>query len=171
MHTPTLSRWRIVCIALLAATALSGCSSKKKPAEPLPAKLDLATVVAPDVNPDVDGRPSPLLVRVYALRAKDGFSSADFFALFERDEQVLAGDLAKREEFILQPGQTQTLPREYAPDITHIGVMAAYRDVERSTWRGLIALPPGADGVLAISAGANAIALSLEASGKAKKKD
>ncbi|WP_420466536.1 type VI secretion system lipoprotein TssJ [Panacagrimonas sp.] len=162
MNLPRLRAFALIAVAVL---VLSACGARK-PDEPQPARLDLAILAGADINPDADGRPSPLLIRLYALRAKDGFAAADFFSLFEKDEQMLAADLAKREEFILQPGQTLTLPREYAPDVTFVGVMAAYRDVERSTWRGLLAVPPGANGVLAVSAGANSIELSLEASGK-----
>ena len=163
IRLPTL-RLHVACIAVLAVAGLSGCFGGDKPSEPMPARLDVATIADAQMNPDLDGRPSPLLIRLYALRAKDSFEAADFFALYDKDEQVLGGDLVRREEFILQPGQTQVLPREYAPDIGFIAVMAAYRDVERSTWRSLIPLPAGATGVLAINAGASAITLSHETS-------
>lgn len=146
----------------LCVVAIAGCFAKKPPAEPKPAALDVATVASADLNPDSTGRASPLVLRIYALKALTEFDKADFFALYEKDEQILAADLVKRDEMILKPGETVTLKREFAPDAKFIAVMGAYRDVERSTWRATLPLPPGASGTLAISAGAKAVSLALE---------
>lgn len=152
----------------LAAALLAGCFGKKPPEPPKPAKLDLVTLAGKDLNPDPSGRPSPLVVRLYALRSLTEFEKADFFALYEKDEQLLAADLVKREEFILKPGETLTLPREYPPDVQAVAVMGAFRNVERSTWRATAALPPNASGVLTLKADANAVSLAIEADKKNK---
>lgn len=146
----------------LCATLLAGCFGKKPPEAPKPAVLDVATVASANLNPDGEGRASPLVVRIYALRALAEFDKADFFALYEKDEQVLAADLVKRDELILKPGETMTLQREFAPDVKFIAVTGAYRDVERSTWRATLPLPPGAKGTIAIKADAKAVSLALE---------
>lgn len=148
---------------LLSATVLAGCFGKKPPAAPQPAKLDLALVTTPTLNPDSTGRASPLVVRIYALRSITEFEKADFFSLYEKDEQILAADLVKREELILKPGDTVTQPREFAPDVQFIAVLAAFRDVERSTWRASTPVPAGAKGALAIKADAKSVSVSIEA--------
>lgn len=147
---------------VLGAALLAGCFGKKPPEPPKPAKLELAVVASPDLNPDASGRASPLVIRLYALRSLTEFEKADFFALYEKDEQILAADLSKREELVLKPGQTLTQPREYAPDVQFIAVLAAYRDVERSTWRASTAVAPAATGVLAINAGQKAVSVAIE---------
>ncbi len=147
---------------VLGAALLSGCFSKKPPEPPKPAKLELAVVAATDLNPDATGRASPLVVRIYALRSLTEFEKADFFALYEKDEQILAADLAKREEFVLKPGETITQPREYTPDVQFIAVMGAYRDVERSTWRASTKIAEGANGVLSLRADQKALSVSIE---------
>lgn len=162
-RTKSISLWLGL---LLGAMLLAGCFGKKPPEPPKPAKLELAVVAAPDLNPDATGRSSPLVVRIYALRSLTEFEKADFFALYEKDEQILAADLAKREEIVLKPGQTITQPREYAPDVQFIAVMAAYRDVERSTWRATTKIAPGANGVLSIKAGQKGVSVAVEAAEK-----
>lgn len=147
----------VLCLFLL-----SGCFGKKPPAPPQAADLDMATVASADLNPDSTGRASPLVLRIYALRSLAEFDKADFFALYEKDEQILAADLVKRDELVLKPGQTTTLKREFAPDVQFIAVVGAYRDVERSTWRATLPLPPGSKGTLAIKADAKAVSLTLE---------
>lgn len=147
---------------VLGAVLMAGCFGKKPPAPPKPAVLDVATVASSNLNPDSDGRASPLVVRIYALRALAEFERSDFFSLYEKDEQILAADLVKRDEMILKPGETITLKREFAPDVQFIAIVGAYRDVERSTWRATLALPPGATGTLAIKADAKGVSLALE---------
>lgn len=152
-------RWLFLA---LCATVLAGCSGKKPPEAPKPVVLDVATVASAGLNPDSEGRPSPLVVRIYALRALAEFEKADFFALYEKDEQILAADLVKRDELILKPGLTTMFQREFPPEVKFVAVMGAYRDVERSSWRATLPLPPGAKGTIAINAEANAVSLTLE---------
>lgn len=149
----------------LCAVLLSGCFAKK-PKAPEPAKLELAAIAAATLNPDGSGRASPLVVRVYALRSLAEFEKADFFSLYEKDEQILAADLVKREELVLKPGETITQPREFSPDVQFVAVMAAFRDVERSTWRASAAIPPGIKGVLTLKADAKTVTLAIEAAEK-----
>jgi type VI secretion system protein VasD len=166
----SMARWLVL---VLAGLLLAGCFGKKPPAmpeTPKPAKLDLIVNASADLNPDATGRPSPLVVRLYALRQMTEFEKADFFALFEKDEQVLAAALAKREEIILKPGDSLMQPREYPPDVQFIAVMAAYRDVERSAWRASSPIAPGSTGVITLKAGAKGVTLTVEESAKDDKK-
>lgn len=167
----TTTRWLglVLCTVLMV-----GCFGKKPPPvpePPKPSKLELSAVASADLNPDASGRASPLVVRIYALRSLAEFEKADFFALYEKDEQVLAADLAKRDEFVLKPGESVLQPREYPPDVRFIAVMGAYRNVEKSTWRATAKLPEGASGVVRIEAGQKAVAIFVEAEAAPKKKD
>ena len=73
-----------------------GCGSS-------PPLLRGAITVDSNVNPDRAGRPSPIVVRIYELKATAAFSGADFFALFDNEQATLSGELVGREEFELQP--------------------------------------------------------------------
>lgn len=148
--------------AAFLALALAGCASKPK--QPQPANLALSAVAAADLNPDDTGRPSPLVLRVYALRSLAEFDKADFFALYDRDEQVLAADLVKRDEIIIQPGRTVTLEREFTPDVKFVAVLGAFRDVTRAKWRASAEIPAGAQGVLIVKADASSVSVAIESS-------
>ena len=158
----------VACFGVL----LSGCFNKKKPEEapPKPAVLDIVTMSGKDLNPDASGRASPLVVRIYALRSIAEFSKADFFALYEKDEQILAADLVKRDEIVLKPGETTTIPREFPVDVQFVAVMGAFRDVERSTWRASTPVTPGAKGVLTLKADMRSLSLAVEEAKEEKKK-
>lgn len=103
-----------------------------------PEKTDTArmTITAQSgVNPDANGRPSPIVVRVYQLKASDKFASVDFFALFDDDQKELGADLLGREEVELAPGEKKELQFAVKRDAKFVGVMAAYRDIRNSRWR------------------------------------
>lgn len=137
--------------ALLAALlVLAACSSAPKPAKPtlLSATLQAGSAV----NPDLRKRASPIVIRVYELKSAAAFDGADFVSLYERDQATLAAEMGSREEFILQPGETRTWAKTAAIDTKFIGVMAAFRDIERARWKALVAVKPNIDNRITIRA-------------------
>lgn len=122
-------------VLLLAACA----SSDPKPHEPL--RLDLTVSAATAVNPDDQGRPAPIVVRVYELKTDNAFKAADYFSLQDKDKTVLADDLVKRDEFQLRPGEHQTIRRVADANTTTLGVLAEYRDLPHAVWRAVYPLP------------------------------
>jgi type VI secretion system protein VasD len=121
----------------LPALLLASCASVKPPTV-----VQLAIDVDAGVNPDSRGRASPLMVRYFELRSLAAFDGADFFSLFERDKETLGAELVAREEFQLQPKEQRKLERTLQPDTRYVGVVAAYRDLERATWRAAVAVTP-----------------------------
>lgn len=90
------------------AFSANGCGGDKPPPPPPPpTRVEAKIVAAKDLNPDMRGIPAPLFLRVYTLRAETAFASADFFQLHENDTAILGGDLIKRSELVLRPGETQ----------------------------------------------------------------
>jgi type VI secretion system protein VasD len=90
------------------------------------------------VNPDINGRPSPIVARIYELKSLSVFNNADFFNLFEQDVALLGDELLMRDELHFQPGETKPFERELQPDTRYLGVIGAYRDIENATWRRAI---------------------------------
>ena len=124
----------------VAAGLLAACGSKPPPEPPKPIEIAGRFEATATLNPSVSNRPSPLLVRVYELRSPTVFNRADFMALYQSDNATLAADLVAREETMLQPGESRAFTRTLAADTRYIGVVAAYRELERSTWRAVVAV-------------------------------
>jgi type VI secretion system protein VasD len=122
---------------LLAVAVMAACKS----GPPKPAQIRLTLQAAKDVNPDANNQPSPVVVRVFQLKVSDAFNSAEFFALYDDDQKLLAQDLIKREEFLVRPGDNVTVPIEVAGEAKFIGVTAAFRDYRQSQWRVVVASP------------------------------
>lgn len=107
----------------------------------MPRALEITFKADPALNPDSGNRPAPVVVRVYTLRATVAFQSADFFALYDKDQAILADDLVSREELQIRPGEVIPLRRELKPEMRFIATVAAFRDLERSGWRAVLRLP------------------------------
>jgi type VI secretion system protein VasD len=122
----------------LAVALLLACANK-----PVVTPVSLTLAAGADVNPDARGRASPLTVRVYALKSPAAFEAADFFSLYEKDAATLGAEMALREEALLRPGETKKLELTLPADAKALGVIAAYRDLERARWREVRALEVG----------------------------
>ena len=128
---------RFACAALL--LGLVACASPPKP--PPPTIIQVSLDAQANVNPDARGRPSPVVVRFYELKTPANFNAADFFSLFDRDKETLAADMLTRDEFQLMPGDKKQFQRPTQPDTRFVGVVAAFRDLERAQWRVISAVP------------------------------
>lgn len=130
------ARWATL-VALLPGLLLTGCASSP----PKAAKARMTVVAAADANPAADGRPSPVVLRIYQLKEDAKFTNADFFALFDNDQQALGGDLLAREEVELTPGERRELEFVVAGEAKYLGAMAAYRDIRNAQWRAVQPAP------------------------------
>jgi type VI secretion system protein VasD len=135
---------RLHGVAALALAALvAGCGSVAIPfTKPDPTEIDALLVAATTVNPDSRKRPSPVVVRVYELKARTQFDAADFISLFERDKDVLGSELVMRDEFVLRPGDTRPLARQPQPETKYLAVLVGFRDMEKSRSRAVAAIEP-----------------------------
>ena len=108
-----------------------------------PTPIELTLVGGPELNPNGQGRASPVVVRIFELAATQAFESAQFQGLFEHPADVLKQDLVAQEELVLRPGEIQERNRSSQPQVQALGVMAAFRDVEHAVWHLTVPLRPG----------------------------
>ncbi|HYE34285.1 type VI secretion system lipoprotein TssJ [Methylocaldum sp.] len=139
---------------------LAGCAADEpKPTPPPPTVLQLRIEAQPDINLDGEGRPSPLLLRVYQLRELAAFNGADFFELYQNEKSVLGADLAGKEEFILRPGEKRELSFEAKPDAKAVGIFAAYRNLDSAQWRTSAEIPPNKTSIVKLRVTTNRVDL------------
>lgn len=111
---------------------LTGCPGST------PATLKADVSASLQVNPDNKGRASPITVRIYELKSRAAFESADFFSLWDRDREVLGADLVARDEIPLRPGDKPQIERKLKPETQFFAVVAGFRDIERAKWRDIV---------------------------------
>jgi type VI secretion system protein VasD len=103
-----------------------------------PTKVELLIDAAADINPDAAGRFSPVQLRVYEMKDANAFQSADFFGIYEMEQQALGPDILRKEEMMLRPGQQITIMLEPQADMHFLGAFAAFRDLAAAQWRGAV---------------------------------
>ncbi|WP_053183123.1 type VI secretion system lipoprotein TssJ [Pseudomonas kilonensis] len=121
-------------LAALAMTLLLGGCTTLSPFSTM-TKLNLTLTASDQLNPDLNGRPSPVVVRLFELRHPVAFENSDFFSLYERARETLAPDLVSSEELELRPGETVELRLGITGDGRYVGILAAYRDLPHARWR------------------------------------
>ncbi|MCQ4249163.1 type VI secretion system lipoprotein TssJ [Pseudomonas stutzeri] len=130
---------RFLPAALIAALAVLGGCSALSPNSDL-TKLDLSLQGSDRLNPDLNDRPSPIVIRLLELKHPVAFENADFFSLYQRPKEALSPDLVIQEELELRPGEQRDLKLFVQEGSRYVGVLAAYRDLPESGWRFVIPL-------------------------------
>ena len=149
----TLLVWLLAAFVTEACGVLSKVPPPTAPVAPPPititapvaakVKTAMALSAGGDVNPDRNQRPSPVLVRVYQLRADAAFNDSRFEPLYDDDKKVLADAFVTRDEFTLAPGDKRVIDVVLADETRFIGVIAAFRDIAASdtVWRAVVPAP------------------------------
>lgn len=126
--------------ALTTLALLAGCSMLSPYSHVT--KLNLKLTASDQLNPDLNGRPSPIVVRLFELKHPVAFENADFFSLYERAKESLAPDMVATEELELRPGETVELKLSVEEGSRYVGVLAAYRDLPDTKWRYTLQVAP-----------------------------
>jgi len=125
-----------VALPLLLLLQLQACGGAPKLPDTTPDTTLAAKLVASDDLNSGGGQPArPVVVRLYELKTAGAFSSADFYSLYEREAETLGSDLIGREEISLAPGQRHRIDKVISPETAFLGVVAAFRDIDRAEWR------------------------------------
>jgi len=121
---------KVTGLLLIISGLLSGCQSVKE-------VLDLDTaakfhiIAAENINPDTDGRPSPVVLHVFKLTDDRQFRRQDFLGLYENAEanlgKELVGSVVLKE---ITPGEEREEVVKLTPDVTYLGIMAEFNRYE-----------------------------------------
>jgi len=115
---------------------LFGCASTPKQRS-----LDGGIYTSSDLNPDSNGRPSPVVLRIYQLGSRDSFANADFFTLYDDAEAVLSKDLISVEERELLPGAHYEYDLVLEPKTEYVGIIVAYKEIDTAKWNAIAQVP------------------------------
>ncbi len=121
-----------VFLGIMLCGVISGCASWV--ASDI-TKLDIRLTASGDLNPDISGRPSPLVVRLYEIKAPSVFENADFYSLYDYGKETLGPDFVAMEELTLKPGEQLNMKLALQQDTNYIAILGAYRDMNKANWR------------------------------------
>ncbi len=103
-------------------------------------KLGMQIAAAADVNPDMQGRPSPIILHIMELNSTEQFNRLDYMGLTQPSGAGLGAELLGKNQLVLQPGEAKSQPMELNPMTTAIGLVAGYRDIDNAAWRTSISV-------------------------------
>lgn len=132
---------RLLIISILMATTmllLSSCGGAPKREN-----VGLQISATADVNPDLQGRPSPIILHVLELNSEEQFNRLDYMSLTQSSGAALGPDLLGKTQLVLSPGDNRQMPLELNPQTTFIGLVAGYRDIDNASWRTSIPITQG----------------------------
>jgi type VI secretion system protein VasD len=148
---------------LIPSIVIGGCGKAppKVAPPPRPVEAHLTMSAAADLNPDAAGRPSPVVLRLYQLKGDAAFAGADFFGLFDDEQQALGAELISRAEFILAPSEQRTVDLAVDGDARFVGALAAFRDIRNAQWRVLVPTWPEGARQLTVTVGRAGIVATI----------
>jgi type VI secretion system protein VasD len=125
----------VVFISLL----LSACMSTSEN------KVDFSYVISAssDINPDIQGKASSVIVRVYQLSNKINFENATYDALFESEHNALGTEFITLNEYLVDPDTKKEIDLKISENAKYIGVVVGYRSIDMVTWRTVMVVPEG----------------------------
>jgi len=112
------------------AIGLTACGGAPKKHD-----LEVRISASTDVNPNIDSRPSPVILHVFELASIDGFYSLEYSDLTQNEAAKLGGDKISKTQIILTPGDFKEISLQLDERVSYLGFVAGYRDIEHSKWR------------------------------------
>jgi type VI secretion system protein VasD len=143
---------------LAISSGLSGCALFGM--GPDPTELEVTIEASANLNPNAEGRPSPIVIRFYELSSVDVFETSDFFTLYDNEMATLGKFIQFRDEMNIKPGDRKSFELEAKPETRYVGIIAAYRDLDNARWRGILKVEPHEKTKMIIHLGSLAVSIT-----------
>lgn len=131
-----LSKYILVAFTVI---FLSACAMTREMMD-LNTDINLEFFVSSTVNPDSDGRSSPIVVNLLYLRDNRQFEQEDFIALLESPKDRLGKDLietVRLKEFI--PSEVRDVFQVLPEGVKYVGIVAEF--IQYQNAKGTLILP------------------------------
>jgi type VI secretion system protein VasD len=126
-------------LTLLLCLSIAACGG----GAPKPVGLVIKITASEDVNPDLQGRPSPIVLHLFELSSVESFNSLDYLGLTSNSGMALGADRLNGTQTVIAPGGFSALELQIDTRTNAIGIVAGYRDIDNATWRRAVPVVPG----------------------------
>lgn len=130
-------KFRNLMFVLFVIAFTTGCAKN-------PTHLELVIKTTEDLNKDVDGRSSPLMLTFYELESAEKFSKFDYWTLLEKSGDNLKDDLVSQSKHIILTEQKQNYKISFADKTKYLGIVANFRVIDNDyVWKDVVELKKG----------------------------
>lgn len=135
----TISVYKRTMLIVLAAITLVACGSK--PVTEKTNSFKYAVTASQNINPDINGQPSSVVVRVYQLKNRVNFGNARYEDLFTPNKNTLGAEFIAVNEYLVDPGFNSQLDIDVSTATKFIGIAVGYRSIDTVNWRTIVEMP------------------------------
>jgi len=130
------------------ATIAVGCGSQPPPEAPKPCDVQVVTLniyAADNINPNENGNPRPVVVRLYQLKNDVRMENATYDEVLLKDKEVLQDDVVKMDEVSIFPNDLVEVKFERNKEASVLAGVALFRSPKGNSWKTYYTfpLPPG----------------------------
>ncbi len=123
------------------------CSTQNVPPQPQTQActlqvVGLTVIASPKINPEDDGSPRPVELRIYQLKTDTRMLNASFDQVWKDDKATLQDDLVKVDELPVFPDTRTELKFERDPSALFVVAAALFRSPKGRSWWTEFELPP-----------------------------
>ncbi|AKT38899.1 type VI secretion system lipoprotein TssJ [Chondromyces crocatus] len=137
-----------LALGALGASWAAGCSQAPPPEVPAPCDVQIVTLnlfAADNINPNENGNPRPVVVRLYQLKSEVRLENATYDEVLLKDKDVLQEDIAKMDEVEVFPNDLVEVKFERIKEASHLAGVALFHSPKGNSWKTFyeFPLPPG----------------------------
>jgi type VI secretion system protein VasD len=132
---------RLCYLPLLLIVTASTLSCRSTPAPTRSDNMVINLSAEKEINSDEFNVAKPVQLIFFQLKRTELFEKEDFFTLTTHDNKSTEPVLRKIDDMMVQPGETRKFTLPVEKGTLAIGVVAAYRNIERSQWKAVYPLP------------------------------
>lgn len=148
----SLRRTSVLLGAALLATGVaavsSGCRATPPVKEPAPCEVQVVTLdlyAADNINPNENGNPRPVVVRLYQLKSDMKLTNATYDDVLLHDKEALGEDVAKADDVEVYPNDLVQVRFERIKEASYLAGVAFFHSPKGQSWKTFyeFPLPPG----------------------------
>ncbi|MFO0757154.1 MAG: type VI secretion system lipoprotein TssJ [Byssovorax sp.] len=153
VHSQRALRWsrRLLVLALggLSLGSLTGlvvaCGSAPAPLAPKPCDVQVVTLniyAADNINPNENGNPRPVQIRLYQLKNDVRMENATYDEIFLKDKETLEDDMMKVDQLAVFPNELVQVKFERIKEASVLVGVALFHSPKGTSWKTYYAFPP-----------------------------
>lgn len=129
-----LTKYITTMIITILVFIAQGCSTMQPSLNKTEA-ISIQIITNEKINPDINGRPSPLLIYIYSVSDSEYFLIQNYFGITEDTD--IKNNLSSTliDNFTVNPESQITRKYTFSKEEKYIGVIAGFRDINNSLWK------------------------------------